>query len=230
MPFTGFPKECVEFYQALKKNNNKPWFDRHKNDYEKYVLEPSRDYVVELGKLLKQISPGLHADPRVNKSLFKIYRDTRFSNDKIPFKTNLGIWFWEGEGKRFDYSGFYFHLDPPNIMLAAGIHVFSPDRLKAFRDSVVHEIHGPRMIKAIKQVEKAGHLISGKHYKKIPRGYDRDHRYADYLLFDSLNSYRESKIPPEFYKPEFIQYSFKIFKGMAPIHHWLVSLTERHAK
>jgi uncharacterized protein (TIGR02453 family) len=227
MPFTGFPRECVEFYKGLKKNNNKTWFDNHKNDYEYFVLTPSRDYVEAMGKLMKQISPGIHADPRVNKSLFRIYRDTRFSNDKTPFKTNLGIWFWEGEGKRFDYSGFYMHLEPPYLMLAAGIHIFDPHRLKAYRDSVVHEIHGPKLIKAIRQVERAGCDIGGSHYKKTPRGYDADHKYAEYLLFNGLHGFYEIKIPPQFYGPEFVDYSFKVFRAMAPIHKWLMELTDR---
>ena len=229
MPFTGFPKECVEFYQALKKNNNKTWFDNHRSDYEKYVLTPSRDYVEVMGKLLRKISPAIHADPRVNKSLFKIYRDTRFSNDKKPFKDNLGIWFWEGQGKRFDYSGYYFHLEPPNIFFAAGIHIFDPNRLKVYRDSVVHEIRGPRLIKAIKSVEKAGMGVGGEHYKKVPRGYDKEFKYAKYLLFNGLHAFTEMKIPPEFYTPKFTDFSFKYFKAMAPIHKWLVAITEEMA-
>jgi uncharacterized protein (TIGR02453 family) len=227
MPFTGFPKECVQFYKRLVKNNNKTWFDNHKADYENYVLNPARDFVVEMGKHLKKISLGIHADPRVNKSLFRIYRDARFSHDKRPFKTNLGIWFWEGEGKRFDFSGFYFHLEPPNIMLAAGIHIFEPARLKTFRDSVVHEIHGPMLVKAIKQVEKAGYQIGYKGFKKTPRGYDKDHPYAEYLLFNGLHGFHETKIPPQFYTDELIDYSIAIYKAMAPIHKWLVTMTNR---
>jgi uncharacterized protein (TIGR02453 family) len=227
MPFTGFPKECVEFYRALKKNNSKTWFDNHKDDYDYYVMNPARDFVVDMGKALQKISPGIHADPRVNKSLFRIYRDTRFSNDKTPFKTNLGIWFWEGDGKRFDYSGFYFHLEPPNIMLAAGKHKFEPGYMKAFRDSVVHEIHGPKLIKAIKQVEKAGYQVGSKQYKKTPRGYDKDHPYADYLLFDGMYGFHETKIPTQFYSDDLIEYSYKIFKALAPVHKWLVEMIGR---
>lgn len=226
MPFTGFPKECVEFYRALEKNNSTTWFNNHKNDYEQYVLTPSRDYVVAMGEKLRKISPAIHADPRVNKSLFRIYRDVRFSNDKLPLKTNLGIWFWEGEGKRFDYSGYYFHLEPPTIFFAAGIHIFDPHRLKVFRDAVVHEIHGPNLIKAIKSVEKAGLKINGEHYKKTPRGYDKDYKYAKYLLFNGLHAYHEIKIPPEFYNQKLIDFSFGYFKAMAPIHKWLVAITE----
>ncbi|MCP4581415.1 MAG: DUF2461 domain-containing protein [candidate division Zixibacteria bacterium] len=228
--FTGFPKESISFLKALKKNNDKIWFEKHKSEYEDYVQNPARDYVTAMGPYLKKLSPGIHADPRVNKSLFKVYRDIRFSKDKRPFKTNLGIWFWQGEGKRFDYSGFYFHLDPPTFMLAAGIHVFDSSRLKTYRESVVHQTHGPALVKAIRQIEKSGFKTGGHHYKKTPRGYDSDHKRAEYLLFNGLNAYQESKVPKEFFSEDLIDYSFRIFKGMSPIHKWLVKLTERTAR
>jgi uncharacterized protein (TIGR02453 family) len=95
--FNGFPKECIEFFRDLEKNNDKRWFEQHKEQYEKQVQTPSRYFVVDLGRKLQKIAPNVVADPRVNRSLFKIHRDTRFSPDKTPFKTNLGLWLWEGE-------------------------------------------------------------------------------------------------------------------------------------
>jgi uncharacterized protein (DUF2461 family) len=77
--FTGFPEESTQFFTELKTNNNKAWFDAHKPDFEKYVLAPARDFVVALGERLRELSPDVVADPRVNKSIFRIYRDIRFS-------------------------------------------------------------------------------------------------------------------------------------------------------
>ena len=78
-PFTGFPKETLKFFADLAANNNKPWFDLHKPDYEKFVMAPTRDFVVSLGERLRELAPDVVADPRVNKSIFRIYRDIRFS-------------------------------------------------------------------------------------------------------------------------------------------------------
>ena len=78
-PFTGFPKETLQFFTDLAANNNKPWFDAHKPDYQNYVLAPARGLVVALGARLQDLSPNVVADPRVNKSNFRIYRDIRFS-------------------------------------------------------------------------------------------------------------------------------------------------------
>jgi uncharacterized protein (TIGR02453 family) len=79
--FNGFPPEAVTFFQELQNNNNKTWFDAHKPDYQKYVMEPAQEFIEEMGLRLKQVSPGIHAEPRVNRSIFRIYRDVRFSKD-----------------------------------------------------------------------------------------------------------------------------------------------------
>ena len=104
--FKGFPEECVEFYRDLSKNNNKVWFKEHKNDFEEYVIKPARDFVFEMGERLQIIAPGINADSRFNRSLFRINRDIRFSRDKTPYKTHLAVWFWGGSGKRMESSGF----------------------------------------------------------------------------------------------------------------------------
>jgi uncharacterized protein (TIGR02453 family) len=79
--FNGFPPGAVTFFQELDRNNNKPWFEAHKSDYQKYVLEPAQEFIEQMGARLEQLSPGIHAEPRVNRSIFRIYRDIRFSKD-----------------------------------------------------------------------------------------------------------------------------------------------------
>ena len=78
MTFNGFPFKTLSFFSNLAANNNKPWFEAHRSDYENFVMEPSREFVITLGELLREIAPNIMADPRVNKSIFRIYRDTRF--------------------------------------------------------------------------------------------------------------------------------------------------------
>ncbi len=112
MTFNGYFPETLTFLTELAANNNKSWFDSHRTDYDTYVLEPSRDFVIALGERLRQLAPNVMADPRINKSIFRIHKDTRFSKDK------------EG-GAKFDHPGYYLHLDSDNMMLGAGIHGFS---------------------------------------------------------------------------------------------------------
>ena len=89
----------------MKKNNTRDWFEKHRSDYDEFVLHPAREFVIEMGKKLRKIAPGVNAIPKINKSLFKINRGVRFSKDKSPYKTYMGIWLWEGNRKRMESSG-----------------------------------------------------------------------------------------------------------------------------
>ena len=224
--FSGFPKETVKFLADLAKNNKKAWFDAHKADYQKYVLEPARMFTEALGERLTAIAPGIVAEPRVNGSIFRIYRDIRFSKDKTPYKTHLGIFCWEGEGAKMECPGFYFHLQPPNLMLGGGIHIFSKPLLEEFRRSVVHPRHGPKVAGAVSKVSKSLN-IGGHHYKKVPRGYDPDHPFAQFLLFNGLTAWTEDPVPEVLYSPEIVDHCFNAFRKMVPLHRWLLEMTMR---
>ncbi len=226
--FNGFPREAVKFLRDLAENNNKEWFADNKGNFESHVLAPARDFVYEMGKELKNVAPNVIADPRVDKSIFRIYRDTRFSKDKSPYKTHLGIFFWEGSLPKMESSGFYFHLEPPSLMVAAGIHCFSKRLLGQYRESVVHEKHGPTLVKAIKRVAKDKDFqVGGKHYKKTPRGFDPNHKNAELLLHDGLWAAVETEIPEELHSREIIAHCLAKFQHMAPLHSWLVEMTGR---
>ncbi|MCG8334882.1 MAG: DUF2461 domain-containing protein [Proteobacteria bacterium] len=219
--FSGFPKELLTFFKNLEKNNTQAWFNDHKKDYETFVKKPSSDFVIAMGEKLESIAPGIKAIPKVNQSLFRLNRDTRFSKDKTPYKTNMGIWFWEGDGKRMECSGFYFHLENSKLMLGAGIYMFPKHLIEAYRDAVVDPIRGGLLKKTLKNLEKNGYSPGGKHYKRIPRGYDADHENADYLLFNGFHCGNETSIPKEFHTKELISYAFKEYKKMLPLHEWL---------
>jgi len=224
--FTGFPKETVKFLKDLAKNNKRDWFNEHKDDFNSYIIEPARGFVDAMGSRLMEIAPGIIAEPRVNGSIFRIYRDIRFSKDKTPYKTHLGIFMWEGEGPKMECPGFYFHLEPPNLMLGAGVHIFSKPLLEEYRNSVVHPKHGPELVKAAKKVSEH-YGIGGLHYKKIPRGYDKDHQCAQFLLYNGLTAWVQTTIPDAVYSEKIVDHCFDVFKGMAPLHYWLGEMIKR---
>jgi len=221
--FKGFPKEMIRFFDQLKKKNTREWFQAHKTDYETHVKQPSEEFVLAMGEKLKGISPGIHAIPKVNQSLFRLNRDTRFSKDKRPYKTNLGIWFWEGKRKRMECPGFYFHLDGQNLMLGTGLHIFPKQLIGPYRDAVVHKKHGPELKKAIKKVTKHGYVIVGKHYKRVPSGYDDSHENVEYLLYNGLAAMYTSELPEALFSKEVVGFAFSHFRKMSPIHAWLKS-------
>ena len=220
--FKGFFKETLTFFNQLAENNNKEWFDQHKKGYEQYVRQPSEQFVVALGERLRTIAPGIHAVPKTNQSLFRLNRDTRFSHDKRPYKTNLGILLWEGERKKMACTGFYFHLERGKLMMGAGMHLIPKPLLGPFRDAVVHEKHGPKLKDAIKKVSRHGYTIGTKHYKKTPRGYDEAHENADFLLYNGLFAMYEAEIPEELFSKKLLTHAFSHYKKMAPLHTWLL--------
>ncbi len=226
--FDGFPRETVSFLSELAKNNDKAWFEERKGDYEQEVLEPARAFVAAMGERLKKISQGVVADPRRDKSIFRIYRDVRFGKDKRPYKTHLGIFFWEGKAKKMECPGFYFHLEPPNLTLGAGLYMFSPAQLSAYRESAVHPRRGRELAKAAAAVRKSGpYEIGVQRYKRVPRGYDKDHENAEFLTFGGLTAMVEAPIPKELYSEAVLDYCFARWKHMAPIHKWLLAMNER---
>jgi uncharacterized protein (TIGR02453 family) len=225
-PFNGFPEQTVTFLADLAKNNKKAWFDAHKEEFNQFVIDPARAFTEAMGERLTAIAPGIIAEPRVNGSIFRIYRDTRFSKDKTPYKTHLGIFMWEGEGPKMECPGFYFHLQPPNLMLGAGIHIFSKPFMEEYRQSVVHPKHGPELVAAAMSVSKLFD-ISGRHYKRVPSGYDKDHPYAQFLLFNGLTARVEEPIPPTLHTSMIVDHCYRVFEGMALLHRWLLGMAGR---
>ena len=225
--FSGFPGEYVTFFDRLKKNNTKQWFEEHRNDYDEFVLHPAREYVIAMGEKLRKIAPDVNAIPKINKSLFKINRDVRFSKDKSPYKTYMGIWLWEGDGKRMESSGFYLHVENKNMLIGVGIKMFPKPLLDRYRKAVVDKKQGAALKSAIKKVISKGYLIDGKYYKKVPRGFDVDHPNAEYLLFNGLTARLEEKAPVEFYSDALINYAYTHYKNMLPLHIWLRNMMHK---
>jgi uncharacterized protein (TIGR02453 family) len=184
-------------------------------------LHPAREFVIEMGKKLRKIAPGVNAIPKINKSLFKINRDVRFSKDKSPYKTYMGIWLWEGGRKRMESSGFYLHVENKNLLIGVGIKMFPKPLLDRYRQAVVDKKQGAALKSAVKKITDKGYLIDGKLYKKIPRGFDAEHPNADYLLYNGLTDRVEEKVSDAFYSDAIIEHAYDHYKKMLPLHRWL---------
>lgn len=223
--FTGFSKETVRFFTALRKNNNRDWFAANKGTYERRVIGPAKLFVTAMGERLRAIAPGIVAVPAVNKSIFRIYRDTRFSLDPAPYKTNLGIYFWDGARSRMESAGFYVGLEPPEIMLGGGLYVIPDNLLGRYRQAVVDPKKGAelgRIVAALRAVP--GCAVEGTHYKRVPAGFDAGHPNADLLKHKGLYAGFEMKVPDAFYSADFVDFCFERFAPVVPLHRWLMKL------
>ena len=226
--FRGFPEAGQRFLDELALNNNKEWFDSHRRDFDENLLEPAKDFVVELGAAMREkISLGVHAEPKINGSIMRMNRDIRFSKDKSPYKTWFGLWFWEGEKRSMESTGFYLGLTGGEVTLGAGKHGFEPEVLERYRAAVVDPKLGADLQQAIDSVKAAGaYEIGGRSYKQVPRGFDRDHPRADLLLHNGLHAWTSFEDPPELHTPGFVEFTLRHYQAMAPIHRWLLGLVE----
>jgi len=226
--FPGFPRECLVFFKELKRNNNKVWFEQHRSDYEVQVLDLARAFVVALGTRLQRIAPKIHADPRIDRSIFRIFRDTRFSPDKTPYKTHLGLWFWEGDGPRMECSGFYFELEPKKLFLGAGVYWVPPSMLDFYRQAVVDPRHGQALRRAVQAcLAVPGCTLGGQHYKRVPRGYDPQHPNAALLLHTGLWAGTNESLPTTLSTPAIVEYCYERFAALVPMHRWLRDMITR---
>lgn len=218
MAFSGFTPKTLAFLKALGRNNAKDWFDAHRADYEADWLEPGKAFVDAVAEPLRRIAPGVNAIPKVNGSIFRINRDTRFSKDKTPYKDHLDFWFWEGERKTA-LSGFFARLTATRFGAGAGCHGFRPDHLKRFRAAVAGPA-GAALAGIAERIEAAGHTVSGRHYKRPPRGFDADGPAAPFLLCNALWSYGEVPAAPDL---DPVGAALERWRVFAPLHRWLMA-------
>ena len=221
MSFTGFPKETVRFLSGIRDHNEKEWFEGHRGDYERSFLAPAVAFAEALAPRLRKIEPAITVEPRVNGSIMRINRDIRFSKDKSPYKDHLDLWFWTGDRKGWDTSGFFFRLTPDQLILGAGMHGFAPPTLARYRTAVLDDRKGSALAAAVTKLRKAGYDVGTETYKKVPPGAPPDHPRAALLRHGGLHAGWEGKQPAALGKPAILDFVAKHYAAVAPIHRWL---------
>jgi uncharacterized protein (TIGR02453 family) len=171
----SFTKDLFTFLVDLRKNNNREWFKANKPRYEQHVQEPALEFVSDFAPLLDEISPHFRADPRpVGGSLFRIYRDVRFSKDKSPYKTVIGIRFRHELGKDAHVPVFYLHLEPGGSFAGAGI--WHPDSATLGKIRAAIAAYPEDWLSATREPPFAAVLeLGGDSLKRAPAGTDPDH-------------------------------------------------------
>lgn len=170
-----FHPELFDFLRELAANNQRDWFDANKERYELVVKEAAFGFISDFGPKLREISQHFRAIPKaVGGSLFRIYRDTRFSKDKTPYKTHVGIHFRHEQAKDAYAPGFYLHLEPDGCFAGAGIWHPGSKPLKRIREHIVGDPEGWSKARDAKKF-RGSFKLRGDSLKTAPRGYDQDH-------------------------------------------------------
>ena len=176
-----FTNALFAFLRDLEANNDREWFNANKARYVEEVQEPALEFIVDFGKRLEKISPHFAADARVQGgSLFRIYRDTRFSKDKTPYKTNTGMHFRHQATKDVHAPGYYIHLEPGECF--AGVGLWRPESKVAYaiREKIDSDQAGWKKATRSKRFTDAWGL-TGDSLARPPRGYAADHPLIDDL-------------------------------------------------
>ena len=180
-PVRHFSPALFRFMTDLVANNEREWFQANKARYEKEVKQPALDFITDFGQHLDRISPHFRADPRPHGgSLFRIYRDTRFSRDKSPYKTHTGIYFPHVNGKDAHTPGFYLNLQPRSNWVGVGLWRPDTPTLKKLRDRVAADPESWLAVTRDKAFART-FRIQGEMLKRPPRGYDPDHPLVEVL-------------------------------------------------
>jgi uncharacterized protein (TIGR02453 family) len=170
-----FSSETLGFLDELAANNNRAWFGANKSRYEAMVRNPALDFIAAMGPLLAGFAPHFRAEPRkVGGSLMRVFRDTRFSRDKAPYKTNIGIQFRHLLGKDVHAPGFYLHVSTDECFLGAGCWHPEADALGQIRD-LVAEKPARWFASCADRTFRRHWTLAGESLLRAPRGYAADH-------------------------------------------------------
>lgn len=172
---------AFKFLRDLADNNNRDWFEANKQRFEDDLREPALQFVRDFAPYLADISPFFRADARKSGgSMFRIYRDTRFSKDKSPYKTYTGLQFRHDRGKDAHCPGFYLHLQPKELFMGVGIWHPDGETLTAIRAAIDADPKRWKQVSRAKSFTKIFEL-AGDSLKRAPKGYDPDHPLIDDL-------------------------------------------------
>lgn len=230
MEFKGFSKKTLPFLESIRKNNNKEWFEAHRSEYEELILNPSRAFVVEMGEHLQALEATINAEPKINKSLYRIYRDTRrMGANKAPIKHRIGVIFWQGNNKRMQSSAFYLHFSPDELYVAVGVRWFEKPMLDAYREYILDDSKRAELDGILKSIKSkdTGYTHLEKGYKRYPRGFNAEMPNVDLALYKGMATYK--MLDPKLITKgeEFIDTLYKIYEDMLPLQQYMYEVSLR---
>lgn len=191
--FPGFSPKVLSFFRALEKNNKREWFAPRKEFFEEQVRGPMLQLVELLNDDLRSFSADHVVEPK--KAIFRIYRDTRFSKDKSPYKPHIAAQFPPGGMPRHTGAGFYFHVSHQGVVIAAGMYMPGPEDLAAVRKVIAENFPAWKKLVEAKDMRKKTGDLHGEKLTRVPKGFAADHPAAAYLRMKQW--YFDVTLPPE---------------------------------
>ncbi len=206
--------DALKFLRNLARHNDREWFTPRKAEFEKVLREPMLAIVRKITDAMVDFAPS-HVRP-AEKSLFRIYRDTRFSNDKRPYKTHVAAW-WSHQGlEKTSGAGYYFHISPKEVVVAAGAYMPEKEKLAAIRSWLLDHHTEFRKLLARPALRKAFTEFEGNALTRPPKGFPPDHPAGDLIRHRQWGL--SATLPPETaLDPKLASIVIKHFRLAAPV-------------
>jgi len=224
--FKGFSRKTLKFLRELKANNNKAWFQAHRADYEEYVLGPLRDLVTDLGDCMLDIDSRFEITPAVNKTISRIYRDTRFSKDKSPFRSTVWITF---KNRNKDWTthvcGYFFELSVNSYRYGMGFYNAAPAIMSRFREMI--DENPKEFLKAISFFAKQRtFVLEGEQYKRIIDK-SKPEKIQDWYQKKNMYLVCNRKIDNTLFSSKLVDDLTSGFRLIAPLYKYLQTIRVR---
>ena len=184
MPAPRFTDKTLRFLRALKRYNDREWFREHRDDYERHVRKPMIKILERLSVDLRSFAPDLVASPQV--STYRIYRDTRFSANKSPYKTQVAAIMPHRMLTKHGGAGLYFHVAPGEVLVGAGIYAPETRQLYQLRQHIASNVKRFQSIVESTTFRRRFGRLTGKQLQRVPRGFSKDDPAANYLKLQQL--------------------------------------------
>jgi uncharacterized protein (TIGR02453 family) len=216
--FRGLPKEGLQFLRSLKRNNNREWFQKHKSIYDTQVKQPMEALIEFMATEFDRFAPEMVASPKV--SAYRIYRDTRFSKDKSPYKTHIAAVFPRSGLGKHEGAGYYLHVAPTEVLIGGGLYMPLPEDLNAIRSHIAENAETFLGIVDGRPFRRLFGTIGGEQLSRVPRGFPPDHPAANYLRYKQFLASRTFE-PDIATSGEFYKLVVETFRGMLPFIRFL---------
>ena len=213
-----FTSESLRFLRALKRNNRREWFNAHRDDYETHVRQPMTAIITRLADDFREFGPEFVANPKT--SMYRIYRDIRFSENKAPYKTHVAANFPTRGLPKHEGAGLYFHVSPDEVWVGGGMYAPAQPQLHAVREHIAVNSRRLRTLIESPAFRRDVGPLEGERLQRVPRGFSKDHQAAEYLKFRQFLAGREFE-PAFAASPKFYASLLTVFKRVAPLMRFL---------
>jgi uncharacterized protein (TIGR02453 family) len=217
-PAPRFTPATLTFLRGLKRNNRREWFLAHRAEYDACVREPMMTIIERLAADFRSFAPELVANPK--SSMYRIYRDVRFSENKAPYKTHVAAVFPTRGLNKHEGAGLYFHISPTEVWAGGGMYAPETAQLQAVREHIAANVRRLRTIVESPGFTREVGRLEGERLQRVPRGFPRDHAAAEFLKFRQFLAGRE--FPPALAaSPRFYATLLSVFRRVAPLARFL---------